>query len=234
MTAEAIREKLHAMADPAHAVNLQRFFKTGPGQYGEGDRFLGLRVPQLRKLVPVYRECPLGEIKKLLKSPFHEERLLALLLLVQRYQQSDEKEQERLYRLYLDSTRYINSWDLVDSSAGHIVGAWLYKRSRKPLYELVASSSVWDRRIAIIATFYFIKRGEFEDSLSLAEALLNDEHDLIHKAIGWMLREIGKSDLAVEEGFLQQHYNNMPRTMLRYAIERFPESRRLAYLKGKI
>jgi 3-methyladenine DNA glycosylase AlkD len=234
MTAAALREKLQALADPKQAANLRRFFKTGFGEYGEGDRFLGLRVPQLRQLAKAHRDCPLSEIKKLLKSPIHEARLLALLLLVQRYQQGNAKEQERLYKLYLASTRHINNWDLVDSSAPYIVGAWLYQRSRKPLYQLSESSAMWERRIAILATFHFIKQGELQESLNIAERLLNDEHDLIHKAVGWMLREVGKRDMKMEEAFLKQHYKSMPRTMLRYAIERFPERRRQAYLKGRV
>jgi len=234
MTASVLMEKLQALADPEQAANLQRFFKTGPGQYGEGDRFLGLRVPQIRKLVKAHRDCPLGEIKKLLKSPIHEARLMALLLLVQRFQQGDEKEQERIYQLYLASTRYINNWDLVDSSAPYIVGAWLYQRPRDSLYQLAESQSLWERRIAILATFHFIKEGELQESLSIAERLLSDEHDLIHKAVGWMLREVGKRDQKVEEVFLKQHYRTMPRTMLRYAIERFPEGRRQDYLKGRV
>jgi len=234
MTAAEIMEKLKSMADSQQAVNLQGYFKTGPGEYGEGDRFLGLRVPQLRKLVKIYRDCPIIEIKKLLKSPIHEARLLALLLLVQRFQQGDEQEKEKIYRLYLASTRYINNWDLVDSSAPYIVGAWLFEQSHEPLYQLAKSSSLWERRIAILATFYFIKQRELLESLSIAELLLTDEHDLIHKAVGWMLREVGKQNQCVEEGFLKKYYKTMPRTMLRYAIERLQEPRRQAYLKGKI
>jgi 3-methyladenine DNA glycosylase AlkD len=231
---EKLREKLHAMADPAQAVNLSRFFKTGPGEYAEGDRFIGVRVPQIRKLVKVFAYCPVSEIRKLLKSPIHEERLLALLLLVQRYRQGGEAEQERIYRLYLASMSYINNWDLVDASAEHIVGAWLFGRAREPLYQLAVSPSLWERRTAMLATFYFIKQGEFSESLSIAECLLSDTHDLIHKAVGWMLREVGKRDQATEEAFLKKHYQNMPRTMLRYAIERFPEHKRQAYLKGRV
>lgn len=234
MSVQKIREKLHALADPQQAVNLQRFFKTGPGDYGEGDRFLGLRVPQIRKLVKEFAATPLRDIQQLLHSVIHEERLLALLLMVQRFQQAEEKEREELYRRYLASTRYINNWDLVDASAVHIVGAWLYDKSRAPLFELARSDSLWERRIAIIATFHFIKRGEYADSLQLAEHLLQDDHDLIHKAVGWVLREVGKRDPGAEELFLRKHYRQMPRTMLRYAIERFPEKKRQDYLKGRI
>jgi 3-methyladenine DNA glycosylase AlkD len=234
MTVQAIRAKLHALADPVQAANLQRFFKTGPGDYGEGDRFLGLRVPQLRQLVREYPETPLKDIELLLQSGIHEERLLALLLMVQRYQRGDEKERERLYHRYLAATRFINNWDLVDTTAPHIVGAWLFDKSREPLYRLADSPLLWERRIAIIATFYFIKQGEYAESLQLAERLLQDPHDLIHKAVGWVLREVGKLELEAEEGFLRKHYREMPRTMLRYAIERFPENKRQDYLKGRV
>lgn len=231
---QTIRAGLSSLADPVQAQNLQRFFKTGPGEYGEGDRFLGLRVPQIRSLVKQLGSAPLTTIRSLLKSPIHEERMLALLLMVKRYQNADEAGRERLYRLYLDSTAYINNWDLVDVTANHIVGAWLYPRSRRPLHTLAKSDSLWERRIAVIATFYFISQGEFDESLKIAERLLRDPHDLIHKAVGWMLREIGKRDREKEEAFLKQHYRSMPRTMLRYAIERFPERRRQAYLKGRV
>ena len=231
---QAIRTTLRSLADPEQAKNLQRFFKTGPGEYGEGDRFLGLRIPQIRTLVKQLGIVPLATIKSLLRSPLHEERMLALLLMIKRYQNTDESGQQTLYRLYLNSTAYINNWDLVDVSAKHIVGDWLYPRSRRPLYTLAKSDSLWERRIAILATFHFIARDEFGDSLKIAERLLHDPHDLIHKAVGWMLREIGKRDRKTEEAFLQRHYRSMPRTMLRYAIERFPEKRRQAYLRGKI
>jgi 3-methyladenine DNA glycosylase AlkD len=234
MSVETIRGQLQALADPQQAVNLQRFFKTGPGDYGEGDRFLGLRVPQIRKLVKEFGATPIREIQQLLHSTVHEERLLALLLMVQRFQRGGVVERNSLYHTYLASTRYINNWDLVDASAPHIVGAWLFDKSREPLYQLARSSSLWERRIAIIATFYFIKSGEYADSLQLAEHLLQDPHDLIHKAVGWVLREVGKCDLEAEEVFLRKHYREMPRTMLRYAIERFPEKRRQDYLKGRV
>ncbi len=202
MSVEGIREKLQAMADPRQAANLQRYFKTGPGEYGEGDRFLGLRVPQVRQLIKEFSATPLKDIQTLLSSELHEVRLLALLLMVRRFQSGEEKERERLYRYYLASTRYINNWDLVDSSAEHILGAWLYNRCREPLYKLSGSRSLWERRIAILATFHFIKKGEYGETLLLAERLLHDSHDLIHKAVGWMLREVGKRDLEVEEVFL--------------------------------
>lgn len=229
-----IREAVRALADPVQAKHALRFFKTGPGEYGEGDRFLGLRMPQIRALVKEYGVLPLSTIKPLLKSPWHEERMLALLLMVYRYQRVEEDEQEALYQLYLNSTDHINGWDLIDVTCRHIVGAWLYTRSRKPLYELARSDSLWERRIAMLATFYFIANNDFDDALKLAKILLRDEHDLMHKAVGWMLREIGKRDRKREEAFLLKHYQKMPRTMLRYAIEHFPERRRMAYLKGTV
>ena len=234
MTASTLREKLHCLADSEKAEGLQRFFKTGKGEYAEGDQFIGVRVPEIRKLVKAHPDTSLKDIKSLLHSAIHEERLLALLLLVQQYQRGDMALRHTFYTLYLASTAFINNWDLVDVTAEHIIGAWLYTRSRKPLYKLARSKSLWERRIAIMATFHFIKQGEFDEILMIAEVLLNDEHDLIHKALGWMLREIGKRDSSVEEVFLQRHYEVMPRTMLRYAIEKFPEKRRQAYLKGRV
>lgn len=234
MSVQKIRAQLRKLADPQQAANLQRYFKTGPGDYGEGDRFLGLRVPQVRKLAKEFAAISLKDIQQLLRSEIHEERMLALLLMVRRFQCSKDDEREKLYRLYLASTRYINNWDLVDVSAEHIVGGWLFDKSREPLYQLAQSASLWERRIAIISTFHFIKQGELAESLRLAEHLLYDSHDLIHKAVGWVLREVGKRDRDAEVAFLRKHYRQMPRTMLRYAIERFPEKIRQDYLKGRI
>ena len=213
---------------------LQRFFKTGPGEYGEGDRFLGVRVPAIRKLA---RECDaLGakELRDLLKSTFHEERLLALVILVRRFSGGTEGERQRIYRFYLAHTRCINNWDLVDLSAEHIVGAYLMDKSRQPLHDLAVSSFLWERRMAIVSTFHFIRRGDFDATLQVARMLLDDKEDLIHKATGWMLREVGKRDLKVEKQFLKEHYRMMPRTMLRYAIEKLAERRRQQYLKGLV
>lgn len=226
-----IQQHLRALADPAIARVLQGFFKTGPGQYGAGDVFLGIKVPTLRAQLRHFRGTSLETIAALLHSQHHEERLFALLLLMDTYQRVAAAQQDA-YRLYLTHTRFINNWDLVDVSAPHIVGHFLADKPRQPLYELVASDSLWERRIAIIATFHFIRRNDFSDTLQLAEHLLGDTHDLMHKAVGWMLREVGKRDQQVEEAFLLRHYRNMPRTMLRYAIERFPEDRRKAYLAG--
>ncbi|MBO1924421.1 DNA alkylation repair protein [Thiomicrorhabdus sp. 6S3-12] len=231
-----IIETLEALGDSDTASRTQSFFKTARGDYGYGDRFLGIRVPVLRKFLPDYRTLALQEVEQLLSSHWHEVRLFALLLLVDRFQRGDESIQEQIYRIYLSHRSSINNWDLVDSSAPQIVGAYLYQRKNAVdvLYRLAQSESLWDRRIAIVACLYFIRQGEFEEALSLSERLLDDSHDLIHKAVGWMLREIGKQNLAVEQAFLARHYRKMPRTMLRYAIEKFPEETRQAYLKGKI
>ncbi|MFA5826696.1 MAG: DNA alkylation repair protein [Gallionellaceae bacterium] len=229
-----IQTHLRNIADPATARISQRFFKTAPGQYGAGDLFLGIKVPTLRALVKIFRDTSPKTIAALLKSKFHEERLFALLLLIDFYQRGNAADKRQAYDLYFASTACINNWDLVDVSAPHIVGDFLADKPRQVLYELVASESLWERRIAIIATFHFIRRNEFTDTLCLAEHLLDDPHDLIHKAVGWMLREVGKRDLTAEEGFLQRHYRIMPRTMLRYAIERFPETRRRQYLNGMV
>jgi len=234
MTAAAISKRLRALADPARAEHAQRYFKTGKGEYGEGDRFLGIRVPVLRAQVKQCGVVALEDIQKLLRSAMHEERLFALLLLVRQFPKGDAEQQAAIYRLYLDNTQYINNWDLVDSSARQIVGSYLETRDRKMLYELARSSSIWERRIAVIATFHFIDKHQFDDALKLAKLLLSDEEDLIHKAVGWLLREIGKCDLDIEKAFLQEHYKNMPRTMLRYAIERFPEQLRKKYPAGEV
>lgn len=230
---DEITERLGEMGDPDIAVHSQRFFKTGKGEYGEGDRFLGIRVPAIRKCVKDYRLIGLMDALELLGSPFHEVRLLAVLLLVDQYARAEDRSQQAaVYKAYLSHARRINNWDLVDCSADKIVGEHLFSRSRKPLYRLARSKDLWERRIAIIATFHFIRRGAFEDTLAVAEQLIGDDEDLIHKAVGWMLREVGNRNRKIEEAFLNKHYRNMPRTMLRYAIEKFPEKERLAYLRG--
>lgn len=234
MSVAEIRLRLRELANPEQGRFAQGFFKTGPGQYGEGDRFLGIRVPVLRKLAREFRDLPLGSVERLLKSAFHEERLLALLIVVRQFGRADEPARKAIYGLYLRSTRYVNNWDLVDSSAEHVVGAHLFARSRRPLEKLARSKSLWERRIAVLATFHFIKRGEHGPTLAVAERLLADPEDLIHKAVGWMLREVGNRDRAAAEEFLRKHYRTMPRTMLRYAIEKLPEARRRAYLKGEV
>jgi len=234
MNEQEIYARLQILGNPDRSEVLQRFFKTGPGEYGEGDVFLGIRIPQIRMLAKECQELPLPEAEKLLHSSIHEARVLALLILVRAYAKRDVSLQEKIYDLYLKNTRFINSWDLVDISAEHIVGRHLRYKTKAPLQALATSTLLWDRRIAVMATFHYIKQGEFTETLQLASILLNDAEDLIHKSVGWMLREIGKRDLAAEETFLTAHYKNMPRTMLRYAIERFPENLRQKYLKGKI
>lgn len=221
-----IRKALKDLADPKRAVVLQGFFKTGPGEYGEGDVFVGLTVPQVRGLARRFCDAGLDVVPALLKSDIHEERLLALLLLVARY----KKDPDAVFRLYLRSFDRINNWDLVDVSVEHIVGA--HGVGRAQLLKWAASAHLWTRRIAIVSTLHAIRRNRFDDTLAVAAALLGDEHDLIHKATGWMLREVGKRDEAALVGFLRQHHRAMPRTMLRYAIERFPEPSRKAWLQG--
>jgi len=231
---KTIQQELKTLADPTIAEHSQRFFKTGKGEYGEGDKFLGIRVPILRKLVKKYQTLSIEQTIILLRSQYHEERLLALLMLVNTFEKGDQTTQKNIYTLYLENTHYINNWDLVDSSAPKIVGAYLFDKNRKPLYTLVKSRNFWKQRISILATFYFIKNNEFEDTLNISEQLLNHKEDLIHKAVGWALREVGNKDISVERMFLDKHYNTMPRTMLRYAIEKFPEQLRQDYLKGNI
>lgn len=234
MLVQNIQRKLQELGSREKAKVLQRFFKTGPGEYGEGDVFVGVKVPELRKLAKEYQKITVKEVKQLLRSAIHEERLLALFILVRKYSKGDEAEKKRIYELYLKNTQFINSWDLVDSSAHHIIGAFLVDKSKEPLYSLAKSMNLWERRISIISTFYFIKHDKYAETLKISEILLTDEQDLIHKAVGWMLREIGKRNMPTEEKFLRKHYKRMPRTMLRYAIEKFPEDKRQRYLKGKI
>lgn len=218
------------MGNPQDAALAQRFFKTGPGEYGEGDRFLGVRVPVLRQLAKEYRDVSLEQTTILLQSPFHEIRMLALLIWILQVKRGGGL--ESIYRAYIDHLPHINNWDLVDCSAEHLVGAYYANRCRAPLMEMAQSRNLWERRIAIIATFYFIRRNQFDDTLRLADQLKHDPEDLMHKAVGWMLREVGKRNMEIEESFLLQHYKILPRTLLRYAIERFPEPVRLAYLHG--
>jgi 3-methyladenine DNA glycosylase AlkD len=228
-----IINRLRELGDLDIAAHSQRFFKTGKGEYGEGDRFLGIRVPVIRKCVKEYRGIPLEDTTELLSSPFHEARLLAVLIMVAMYESAKSYEvRETVYKAYLGNTEFINSWDIVDCSAEHIVGAHLFAVNKDPIYSLIRSKSLWERRIGIISTFHFIKRNEFIEALECARLLLEDKEDLIHKAVGWMLREVGKRNISAEEQFLIKHYKKMPRTMLRYAIEKFPEKERLTYLHG--
>ena len=221
-------------ADASRVPGLQRFFRTARGEYGEGDRFIGVRVPSIRALCRRFKGASLDTIDELLHSPIHEARLLAILLMVQAFRAGDESEKRRIYTLYLSRTALINSWDLVESSAPHIVGAWLAQRSRAPLRRLARSKSVWERRIAIVATQYFIRQRSLEDTFALADLLLADTHDLIHKAVGWMLSEAGDRDPAAARRFLAARHARMPLTMLRYAIEKFPEAERQGYLSSRI
>ena len=224
---------LRAEADPSRVAVLQRFFRTQPGEYGEGDRFIGVTVPSVRRLARTFRDVQLDEVDALLHSPVHEARLLALFLMVQAFRTGDQRRRREVYALYLSRTQFINNWDLVDSSAPQIVGAWLMDRSRAPLRRLARSQSLWERRIAMVATHYFIRQGDLESTFAVADMLLEDTHDLIHKAVGWMLREAGKRDGQAERRFLAPRHKRMPRTMLRYAIEKFPERERRTYLTGR-
>ena len=234
MKVSEIQKRLTTLGDPERARVQRKFFKTGPGEYGEGDLFVGLRVPEIRQLAKEYQSLALQDVILLLRSPLHEARLLALLILIRIYSTGNASIRERIHGAYLQNTRFINNWDLVDASAPRIVGAHLANGNRDSLLALATSSLLWERRIAIIATFHFIKSGEFSDTFKISNVLLKDPEDLIHKAVGWMLREIGKRDRAAEEAFLREHFKTMPRTMLRYAIEKFPEELRRRYLKGRV
>lgn len=217
-------------ADPEHASRLQGFFKTGKGEYGEGDVFLGLRVPDQRKLARKYKELAIPDVLRLLQSGIHEYRLTSMFILTHQFNKGDEEKRGQIIDLYLENTAYINNWDIVDASAHKLLGAWLLDKPRDILYELADSESLWERRISIISTFAFINQGELNDALALAEKLVADEHDLIHKASGWVIREVGKKDQQALEDFLLRHYKTMPRTMLRYAIEKLPEERRKFFM----
>jgi 3-methyladenine DNA glycosylase AlkD len=228
-----VNRDLKKLANAEKAKILQGFFKTGKGEYGEGDIFLGVSVPQQRAIAREHwNRLDISGVESFLRSNIHEKRLVALLILIEKYNRSHEGAKEILFKFYLKNTKYINNWDLVDLSAPKIIGDWLAdKKDRKILYSLAKSENLWDKRIAIISTFTFIRKGEFKDCLDISEILLKDTHDLIHKAVGWMLREIGKKNQKIEEKFLRKHYKKMPRTMLRYAIERFPEEKRKFYMK---
>lgn len=229
-----LKRELASLADKNRAQLLSRYFKTGKGQYGEGDRFLGLSVPTQRKVALRYRELPLEEIKKLLHSPIHEHRFTGLEILVAQYERGSEEECEEIFQFYLSHTQGINNWDLVDTSAPYIVGNHLQAKSRSILKTLAVSPNLWERRIAILATFAFLRKGETADTLGVAAKLLSDPHDLIHKAVGWALREVGKVDKSVLVDFLKTHYDSLPRTALRYAIERFPAADRKRWLAGNL
>jgi 3-methyladenine DNA glycosylase AlkD len=234
MKLKELRSEIKSKFEPVRAEHSKRFFKTGKGEYGEGDVFYGLSVPEIRTLAKKYSDLNLDEIQELLNSKIHEERLCALIIMVLRTKKANESARKELCEMYLRNYNNINNWDLVDLSAPNVVGKYLIDKDRKILFDFAKSNNLWKKRIAILSTFWFIHERDFEDSLKISEILLNDKHDLIHKAVGWGLREIGKRDLKVEEGFLKKHYKKMPRTMLRYAIEKFEEGKRLKYLKGEI
>lgn len=233
-SAAEISAEFAALGSAKIAEHSGRFFKTGAGEYGEGDKFRGIRVPVVRQQVKRFKNASLRTLLALLKSPWHEERLFAVLSMVDRYQRGDAASQKRIYEEYLKHAKNVNNWDLVDGSAHLIVGPWLESRSRRKLHTLACSTVLWERRIAIMATYHFIRGDDFADTLAIAKLLLHDEHDLIHKAVGWMLREIGNRDRLVETKFLRRHYKKMPRTMLRYAIEKYPETERKAWLNGAV
>jgi len=225
-----LKKELKKISNPKQAEILQRFFKTGKGEYGEGDVFLGIKVPLQRKIAKKYPNLTLKEINELLSSRMHEERLTSLFILIRKYEKGDAKLKKEIFNFYLKNTNKINNWDLVDLSAPKIIGNYLLDKPKDSLYKLAKSKSLWEKRIAVLSTFEFIRNNQFKDTLSISEILLKDKHDLIHKAVGWMLREIGKRNHEVEESFLKKYYKQMPRTMLRYAIEKFDEKKRRFYL----
>ncbi|MCK5122781.1 MAG: DNA alkylation repair protein [Candidatus Pacebacteria bacterium] len=225
-----LKKELKKLADPKQAEVLQRFFKTGKGEYGEGDIFLGIKVPVQREVADKFQELSLKDIEKLLDSRIHEHRMMALFVLIKQYKKADENTKKKIFDFYLKNAKNINNWDLVDLSAPKIVGDYLLDKPRSALYKLAKSENLWEKRIAIISTWIIIRNNEFDDTLKIAKILLNDKHDLIHKAVGWMLREVGKRDQELEEEFLQKHYLKMPRVMLRYAIEKFKEKKKEVFI----
>ncbi len=231
MNIEYIKKELKKLEDPAQAEMMKRFFKTGQGQYGEKDIFCGIKVPVLRRLAKQYNNVSLSDIREFLSSPVHEYRFFALILLVNMFVSFVYSDRKKIYNFYMKNRNYINNWDLVDMSAPKIPGQWLIDNDRAVLYKLARSEILWDRRIAIVSTSFFIQNNQYDDTINIASILLNDNENLIHKAVGWMLREVGKRDIKTEEKFLKQNYDVMPRTMLRYAIEKFPEHLRKYYLK---
>ncbi len=228
-----LKKTVKENSNPALGIFLLRFFKTGKGDYAEGDVFAGIKVPVSRKIAKQFKDLSLTDLSELIKSKIHEERLIALFILVDKMKKAGDKEQEKIFKFYIKNMKYVNNWDLVDLSAEKIIGEYLFDKDRELLFRLT-KGSLWERRIAVLSTFNFIKKNDFNTTLNISKSLLSDKHDLIHKAVGWMLREIGKRDLKTEEDFLKEHYKLMPRTMLRYAIEKFPEKKRKSYLNGKI
>ena len=234
MTHDQLITELQKYADPEKAKHSTRFFRAGPGEYGEGDEFLGIKVPLQRKVAKKFRDMELNEVAKLLHNKYHEVRLTAAYLLVYKVEKGDRQTLEEVVQCYLKNLEGINNWDLVDSSCHKILGPYFEDKERDLLYDFARSEDLWKKRIAMITCYHFIRNENFEDALNIAEILVNDDHDLIHKAVGWMLREIGNRDLAAEESFLKKYYQTMPRTMLRYAIEKFDEPLRLKYLHGEV
>lgn len=234
MTSKDLKKEFSFYANFEKASLLQRFFKTKKGQYGEGDIFLGVMVPNTRRVAKKFKDLSLSEVRKILYSKIHEERLCALLILVEKYTIANQEDKKIIFNLYFKNAKQVNNWDLVDLSAPKIVGEYLLNKNKTILYKLANSKNLWEKRISILSTFIFIKYGKFEDSIKIAKILMKDKHDLIHKAVGWMLREVGKKSLKDEEEFLIKYYKVMPRTMLRYAIEKFPEEKRVKYLRNKI
>lgn len=233
MTAAFVLNELLSMANPEKALFLQRFFKTGPGQYAEGDVFLGLIVPLTRSIAKANIQTPLAELQVLMDSEYHEARLCALLIIVEQFKKASLAEREVLYEFYLKNARRINNWDLVDVTCPHVIGAYLLDKDRSRLYELAASDNLWEQRIAMVSTVTFIRHREYTDTLALAEQLITHTHDLMHKAVGWMLREVGKKDRDTLTDFLEAYATRLPRTSLRYAIEHYPEEQRQYFLKKK-
>ena len=233
-TAQEIELLLQAAANKTKAEVLQRFFKTGPGQYGEGDVFLGIPVPHLRKITKPFTAISLKELATLLKSPVHECRLASLLILAEQCKKADDSRHREIVEFYCARAHRVNNWDLVDLSAPKILGPWFLSRDKRPLYDFAESDNLWKQRIAIVTTHYFIKNGAFEDTFAIADMLMQHPHDLIHKAVGWMIREVGKKDPAAEKKYLKGRYKKMPRTMLRYAIEKFDPELRQQYMQNKI
>ncbi len=231
---QELDKELKEHSNPEKAKILQKFFKTGPGEYGEGDIFLGLTSAENKEIAKKFKKLETEEIQELLNSEIHEKRVIALRILVEQYKKAKPEGKQKIFEFYLKNAKQINNWDLVDLSAPNIIGTHLLKQDRKILYQLANSENLWEKRIAIISTFTFIRNNEFQDTIKVSEVLLNDKHDLIHKAVGWMLREIGKRNEPTLTNFLNKHYKNMPRTMLRYSIEKFSEEKRQAYLKGEI
>lgn len=229
-----LRKKIKSLGSPEVSKTMKWFFKTGKGEYGEGDIFAGLKVPTQRKLAREFGDLSFTDLKVLLSSPVHEERLISLFILVARFSKSSKKDKQMIFSFYLKNRKGVNNWDLVDLSAPKIMGKYLLEKDKSILFKFAVSKNLWERRIAILSTLEFIRSEDYDTTLKISEILLEDDHDLIHKAVGWMLREIGKRDLTTEENFLKIHYNKMPRTMLRYAIEKFPETKRKKYLQGKI